>query len=190
MPVFPFSSSPCGRNNKANRPNQPPSQKQGWHAAAVPPNSNIQPPYGMNVTSPPPEAMLSPPPQYPGWTASPPQPPQQQFNYPLQNVKWASTSNVHQLSPQQNANWKSSVSLPASLPSGLHGAAISVTSLPDTANCSGGNGNGFVQQGVGLFNAISSKFDSVISCIDEEVFSGQEADLSTQTNIVPQSREI
>ena len=37
---------------------------------------------------------------------------------------------------------------------------------------------GYMGQDVGLCDLISSKFDSVISCIDEEIFSGEERDLS------------
>lgn len=194
MPVFPFSSNTCGRSSKkSDRPPQQTAQNPGWNNAAGQSNYNIQPPYGMNLASPTPPQTLSPPPRNPGWTASPApyvaSPPPPQFNYPLQNVKWASTSNVHNLSPQQSASWQSSVSLPASLPNGLCGAAISVTSLGNVASGNEENGHGYVQQGQGLFNAISSKFDDVISLIDEEVFSGQDSDLSKQSGIIPRDSQ-
>jgi hypothetical protein len=176
MPIFSSSSSspsPSRRDNLQTRVRNKVRNGNNQAQASHQPQQWTNNPH-QNVTlqpaflSPAPVAYSAPAPGLaPGWAASPPA----QANYGLHNVKWASTSNIHQTRPQPNLNLQSCISLP----SNLCGAAISVTNLADTALPD--NTRGYLHQGAALFNAVSQKFDDVISCIDEELFSGTERDL-------------
>lgn len=132
----------------------------------MPPYQQAQPQFGLPGHA----LAASPPPANPGWIATPPpMMPQNASGMVLQHpsaagdIRWASTTALH-AGPSQNQNWASSLSLPA----------IPQQTSTSTNNLTGGIG---ARQGVQLFDLVASKFDSVISCIDEEVFGGDEREL-------------
>lgn len=102
-------------------------------------------------------------------------PPQQHNVYgPSQGsgAPWASTASI---STQKKSKYKSSLHLPSTVTGQLHAASQSVSNLNDSWNQMSAQ---YLHQGVALCDRISSKFDAVITCMDEERFSGDERDLS------------
>jgi len=93
---------------------------------------------------------------------------------------WASSANlsnpVHPSDTQvQKSKFKSSFHLPSAVTGQLHAASASVSNLNDTWNQMSAQ---YLNQGAALCDRLSSKLDTVITCMDEERFSGDEKDLS------------
>jgi hypothetical protein len=86
---------------------------------------------------------------------------------------WASTTSISTRKKLKNKS--SSLHLPSAVSGQLHAASKSVSNLSDSLNQMSSQ---YLNQGAALCDRISSKFDTVITCIDEERFSGDERDLS------------
>ncbi|KAF2434409.1 alpha/beta-hydrolase [Tothia fuscella] len=108
-------------------------------------------------------------------------PPQQQqhsvYGVPQGNgAPWAaSTASLSSNVNQQNLKKKKSyLQIPSAVTGQLHAASQSVSNLNESWNQMSTQ---YLNQGAALCDRISSKFDSVITCMDEEKFSGDERDL-------------
>lgn len=88
-----------------------------------------------------------------------------------QMIQWVSPPslpNTVYLNQNQSSNQHSLLHIPSAVTGGLHKASKSVTNLNAR----------YLTQGAALYDQMSSKLDAVITCIDEEKFSGDERDLS------------
>jgi hypothetical protein len=95
-----------------------------------------------------------------------------------QMIQWAPsiiTPNPVYPSHNQPSNQQSLLHLPSAVTGGLHKASKSVTNLNAMFNQSSAQ---YLNQGAALYDRLSSKLDNVITCMDEEKFSGDERDLS------------
>ncbi|QDS74939.1 hypothetical protein FKW77_004483 [Venturia effusa] len=89
---------------------------------------------------------------------------------PGQLIQWAPPPNLPNavyLNQNQSSNQQSLLHIPSAVTGGLHKASQSVTNLNAR----------YLAQGAALYDRMSSKLDTVITCMDEERFSGDERDL-------------
>jgi hypothetical protein len=103
-----------------------------------------------------------------------PQPQHQVYGQPQ---GFASTSNVSHSGKHQKSKFASNLHIPSAVTGQLHAASKSVSNLNGQLNQMSTQ---YLNQGAALCDRISSKFDAVITCIDEEKFSGDERDLRIQ----------
>lgn len=145
--------------SKTIQQHQPPPLSRPWngpqgnpygnsHATVSRPNITTRPSH--SIASPYGHQSYGPPAGQMIQCSSPPNPPN--TIYPSQN---------------QTSNQQSSLHMPSAMTGGLHKASKSVTDL---------NARYFAH-GAALYDRLSSKLDTVITCMDEEKFSGDERDL-------------
>lgn len=94
---------------------------------------------------------------------------------PGQMIQWSpppNAPNAIYLNQDQSSTQQSLLHIPSAVTGGLHKASKSVNSLNTR----------YLTQGAALYDRMSSKLDTVITCMDEEKFSGDERDLSELTN--------
>jgi hypothetical protein len=146
---------------------QPPPLSRPWNGAQETPYGN---PHAVisrpDLPMRPPRNTPSPYPQYQSY--GPP---------PTQMVQWAPPAvapNAVYPSHNHSSNQQSLLHLPSAVTGGLHKASKSVTNLNNMLNHSSTQ---YLNQGAALYDRLSSKLDSVITCMDEEKFSGDERDL-------------
>ncbi|TLD21723.1 hypothetical protein E2P81_ATG08311 [Venturia nashicola] len=89
---------------------------------------------------------------------------------PKQTIQWSlppNPPNAVYLHHNQSSTQQSLLHIPSAVTGGLHKASKSVTNLNAR----------YLTQGAALYDRMSSKLDTVITCMDEEQFSGDERDL-------------
>jgi hypothetical protein len=148
-----------------HRPIPAPVQVQTYQQPSNEPwNSYPSIPYGQGVASQP-------------YLPLRPHPQQQVYGQPQ---GFASTSNVsHSVysGGHQKSKFASNLHIPSAMTGQLQAASKSVSNLNDQWNQISAQ---YLHQGAALCDRISSKFDAVITCMDEERFSGDERDLRIQ----------